>query len=93
MPVTQPVNEAAFFTGSSGLTKYELLRPDYYDSSGKVWDTISFVLNLVSKNTNDMAGVVLFELQSDGKLKVETFPGKSADGVSGFTSKAVMYER
>ena len=80
-------------TKSSGLTKYELLRPDYYDSSGKVWDTISFVLNLVSKNTNDMAGVVLFELQSDGKLKVETFPGKSADGVSGFTSKALMYER
>ncbi|MBI3290415.1 hypothetical protein HYZ78_03405 [Candidatus Microgenomates bacterium] len=80
-------------TKSSGTVKYELYRPDYHDSSGKVWDTISYVPGLVAKNTNEMAGVVLFELQNDGKLKVETFPGKSTDRVSGFTSKALIYER
>jgi len=80
-------------TKSSGVVKYELYKFDYHDSSGKVWDTISFVDGLVSKNTSEMAGVVLFELQADGKLKMETFPGKSLEGVSGFTSKAVMYER
>ena len=80
-------------TKPSGLIKYELYKFDYYDSSGKLWDEISFVAGLVSKNTSEMAGVVLFELQAGGKLKVETFPGKSADQVSGFTSKAGMYER
>ena len=80
-------------TKSSGVIKYELVRPDYYDSSGKVWDTIHFVENLVAKNTEDLAGVVLFELQADGKLKVETFPGKSAAQVSTFTTKALIYER
>ncbi len=80
-------------TKDSGVVKYELYKFDYLDSNGKVWDTISFVPGLMAKNTNELAGVVLFELQDDGKLKVETFPGKSAEAVSGFTSKALYYER
>ena len=78
---------------ATGLVKYELYKFDYHDSSGQLWDAISYVPGLVAKNTSEMAGVVLFELQNDGKLKVETFPGKSAAQVSDFTSKAVMYER
>ncbi len=80
-------------TKASGVVKYELYKFDYYDSSGKVWDTISYVPGLVAKNTSEMVGMVLFEIQSDGKLKLETFPGKSADQASGFTSKAQTYER
>lgn len=78
---------------SSGVIKYELVKFDYHDGSGKIWDTIHFAPGLVAKNTDEQAGVVLFELQSDGRLKVETFPGKFADQVSGFTSKALIYER
>ena len=80
-------------TKSSGVAKYELMKFDYYDSSGNKWDTISFASGLTAKNTDELAGVVLFELQNDGKLKVEAFPEKSADQVSVFTSKAVLYER
>ena len=80
-------------TKNSGIIKYELYRHDYYDLAGNLWDQVNFVPNLVSKNTNDLAGTVLFELLDDGKLRVETFPGKTADQISGFTDKAIIYER
>lgn len=80
-------------TKNSGVTKYELVKFDYHGQDGRVWDTIHLVPNLVAKNTEELAGTVLFELQDDGKLKIETFPGKTASEVGGFTSKAVIYER
>lgn len=78
---------------SSGVVKYELSAFDYYDLSGNKWDTIHFVSKLKAKNEDYVVGVVLFELQADGKLKLETFSGKSASQVSGFTNKALIYER
>lgn len=78
---------------TSGVVTYELVKFDYYDSSGKIWDTIHYVPDLVAKNTQELAGVVLFELTDEGKLKVETFPGKTANQVSGFTNNAKVYER
>ena len=78
---------------NSGVVKYELVKFDYHDSSGKVWDEIQYVEGLTAKNTNEMVGVVLFELQGDRKLKVETFSGKSASQVLGFTQNAITYER
>lgn len=78
---------------NSGIVKYELVKFDYYDSSGKVWDAINFVPDLVAKNTQELAGTVLFQLMEDGRLKIETFPGKISDQVSGFTSNARIYER
>lgn len=78
---------------NSGVIKYELVKFDYHDSSGKIWDTIHFVPDLIAKNTQELAGVVLFELMADGKLKVEAFPGRSASQVSEFTSSAQIYER
>ncbi|MBI2022814.1 hypothetical protein HYS97_03130 [Candidatus Daviesbacteria bacterium] len=80
-------------TKAYGVTKYELMRFDYYEPNGNRWDTISLVSGLTAKNTEELAGVVLFELQEDGKLKVEAFPGKSASQVSRFTTKAIIYER
>lgn len=38
-------------------------------------------------------GVVLFQLLDDRTLKVETFPGKTAAQVDGFTESALLYER
>ena len=80
-------------TQDSGLVKYELYKFDYYKTDETKWDTISFASGLTAKNTEELAGVVLFEIQSDGKLKVETFPGKTKDQVSGFTNSAKVYER
>lgn len=54
---------------------------------------IHFASDLVAKNTQELTGVVLFELMTDGKLKAETFPGRSANQVTGFTSSAQIYER
>lgn len=78
---------------ATGLVKYELVKFDYHDSSGKNWDTIHFSPGLVAKNTDEQAGVVLFELIDDGKLKVEIFPGKSAEEINGFSGNTQIYER
>ncbi len=78
---------------NSGLVKYELYKFDYYKPDGGKWDIISFASGLTAKNTEELAGVVLFEIQKDGKLKVETFPGKTKDQVNAFTNNAKVYER
>lgn len=80
-------------TKNSGKITYELVKFGYYDSSGKEWDMVRYVLDLVAQNKDEQAGVVLFELVEDNKLKVEVFPGKTKDQVSGFTSQALKYER
>ena len=38
-------------------------------------------------------GTVLLQLVGPAKLKLELFPGKTKEQVSGFTSKAIIYER
>jgi hypothetical protein len=38
-------------------------------------------------------GVVLFQLLDDGHLKMEAFPGMTADEVSSFTENAKIYVR
>src|SRR3989344_3643285 len=76
----------------SGIIKYELTAFDYF-SSGTKWDSLHYVPNLVAKNTNEIAGVVLFQLLNSSTLKVEVFPGKTASQVSGFTANALTYER
>lgn len=42
---------------------------------------------------NVFKGTVLLQLLEKSKLKVETFPGKRKDEVTGFTSNALIYER
>lgn len=43
--------------------------------------------------SNNVSGVILVQVQSGEKLKVEVIPGKTAAQVSGFSSAAVTYER
>lgn len=78
---------------NSGVVEYELVKFDYYNSNGNIWDTIHFVDNLVAKNSQEIVGVVLFEFVDNRRLRAEVFPGKVADQVSGFTSGAQVYER
>ena len=78
---------------TSGLVVYELVGYDYWVGDER-WDRVSLVSGLEARHRDsDVRGVVLFQLLDDRTLKVETFPGKSASEVAGFTNAALMYER
>lgn len=78
---------------TSGLVGYELVGYDYWVGDLR-WDRMSLVTGIEARNQDsDVRGVVLFQLLDDRTLKVETFPGKSANEVAGFTNAALMYER
>ncbi|KYK31383.1 MAG: hypothetical protein AYK22_02570 [Thermoplasmatales archaeon SG8-52-3] len=76
----------------SGLVKYELVDYDFYNASIR-WDRESLVKGLKIENYDNVHGVVLFQLNEDRKLKVEIFPDKRAQDVSGFTENALIYVR
>lgn len=75
-----------------GVVKYELTGFDYHYGND-YWDRNSQVKGIKVKNKNEVKGVILFQVLENNKLKMETFDGKTAEQVSGFTDNAVMYER
>jgi hypothetical protein len=78
---------------ASGLVVYELVGYDYWAGS-QPWDRQSLVRGLEARNRDsDVRGTVLLQLVDDRRLRVESFPGKSASEVTGFTAAALMYER
>lgn len=79
-------------TKASGLTKYELLSYNLSAATGQSHGGQLSRGMKVSQN-EALQGTILVEVQNSEKLKVETFPGKTAAQVSGFTSAAVIYER
>lgn len=77
----------------SGVVVYELVAYDYY-IDGERWDRVSLVKGIEARNADGpIFGVVLFQLVDDRTLMVETFPGKTASQVDGFTASALIYER
>jgi hypothetical protein len=77
----------------SGVVAYELVDYDYY-TDGQRWDRVSLVKGIEARNIDEFTyGVVLFQMVDDRRLKVETFPGKNAGQVGGFTESASIYER
>lgn len=77
----------------TGLVKYELVDYDFYVGDER-WDRSSLAKGLELRNNDDYVhGVVLFQIIEDGKLKVEIFPGKTAEDVAGFTDDAFIYIR
>jgi len=78
---------------SSGLVKYELVGIDYVLENGQSWDRMSVAKNLKVRDSDRVEGTVLVQLISDRKIKFESFPGKTAQEVQGFTDKAAIYER
>lgn len=74
--------DPADISKDSGVTKYELINMpnNFYPAEEQ------------NQNTS-VLGVALFQVLAGEKLKVETFPGKTASQVSGFTSAAKTYER
>lgn len=66
----------------AGLVKYELLSLGLIDGPEPL-----------AGNNGVVQGTVLLQVLDDDRLRAETFPGKTAAQVSGFTSAAVVYER
>jgi len=79
--------------GVEERVKYELTGYEYVDESGRSWDRQSYATGLRAESGDNVQGVILVQLLENRKLKVEVFPGKSADQVSGFTSAAEIYVR
>jgi hypothetical protein len=75
-------------SAASGVVKYEVIRTSY---SGASSGQQAKGMKLINDGTPE--GTVLFQVMDGEKLKVETFPGKTAAQVSGFTSKAATYVR
>ena len=77
----------------SGVVMYELVDYDYY-VEGERWDRVSLAKGIEARNLDGrISGVVLFQLVDDRTLRVETFPGKTAPQIAGFTASALIYER
>ncbi len=77
----------------SGAIKYELVFPMFTAVGGEPWDQVSYagpIKRTAGKNTS---GVLLVQIVSDREIKVEAFPGKTRDQVTGFTQAARLYER
>ncbi len=66
----------------TGPVKYELV----YARIGSAGQTFEGI-------PTGVQGVLLVEMQDDRRLKVQSFPGKTASQVHGFTAEASVYER
>jgi len=73
---------------------YELVQIDHYRAStGQSWDRMRPYDDLKGRPGSVVQGTVLAQLVSPRKLKFQVFAGKSASQISGFDSKAIIYER
>lgn len=78
----------------TGLVKYELIDAHYTLPNGKSWDQEIFATDVkLDISRPDLYGTLLVQLVGERKLKLETFPSKSASEVTGFTANALIYER
>ena len=80
----------------TGLVKYELVSFSYFNGSPdmeNIWMEGYADEIFASSDGFPVLGTVLFQLVEDQKLKMEAFPGQTANEVSGFTSNAKFFER
>jgi hypothetical protein len=80
-------------TKASGPTKYEVIAVSYSQPNGQMWNGGMLPKGAKLSQTGTVRGTALFQVMDGEKLKVELFPGKTADQVTGFTSAAQTYER
>ena len=78
---------------ATGLVKYELTELDYVLSNGQQWDHMSFADDVKAVSESGIEGVVVVQLISERKLKLEVFPRKRSNEVTGFGENAIIYER
>lgn len=78
----------------SGMVKYELTSREYYRSStGQIWNYMDVYADIKMRAQVHAQGTALVQLIGTRKLKFEAFPGKTIKEVTGFSEKAMIYER
>jgi hypothetical protein len=77
---------------TSGIVKYDLSVLTYTDQNGASWNGQGPAKAVTAHASNTM-GTALVQMQSPRKVKVEVFPGKMPEQVTGFTSAAKIYTR
>ncbi|MEK7152873.1 MAG: hypothetical protein AAB834_02925, partial [Patescibacteria group bacterium] len=80
--------DPAKVSAGTGLVKYELVEQDISAANGVQQTNSSNIAQ-----APQTAGTILVQVLNGEKLKVETFVGKPASQVTGFTAKAMEYER
>ena len=78
---------------ASGMIKYALTYASFTTLDGRGWNQEEYVGPVRRVPSRDNAGVILVQMVSDRLIKVEKFPGKTEDEVTGFSPAAEMYER
>lgn len=92
--VTGNAPHPAEVTVASGLVKYELRFGGYlHKQTGRTWNYVEPFDDFEVRPFREVQGTVLLQMVGERRLKVESFPGKSASEVQGFTAAAVFYER
>jgi hypothetical protein len=86
--------DPATVSEGTGLVKYELGQIAAYNGdTGETWNGMSYVPHIKVRANTPATGTVLMQMVGARELKVEIFPGVTADLVGGFDSTALTYER
>lgn len=75
--------DPAKVSAKDGIVKYELVYAPFNSNGDRIE---------LPPHMRGVQGVLLAQLTADRKLKIETFPGKSASEVNAFTARATAYE-
>lgn len=77
----------------TGLVKYELGALSYVTPSGSRWDFQTVIHGVTLQDVTTVKATVLAQLTDKRTLKMEVFPGKTADQVTAFDANALTYTR
>jgi hypothetical protein len=81
-------------TKATSPVKYELIARNYETPEGAPWNGRSgLVKGLKVSQRGAVVGTIAFEIEDGEKLRLETFPGKTAAQVTVLTPAAQIYER
>jgi hypothetical protein len=79
---------------ATGLVEYELGQiVAYSGDTGQAWNGMSYQPHIKVRASTPAMGTVLMQMVAPRQLRVEIFPGKTADQVSDFDSGVLVYER
>ncbi len=79
--------------GIGQVVKYEVVSFSYVDSNGQRWGEERYTPEVKLVPSQQVEGVILYQLQDKDTLRVEVFAGKKASEISGFTSASQTYKR
>ena len=85
--------DPAKISRDSGMVKYELVSWGYTTENGQEWDKTKLAKVIKATEGTHVDGTALVQMLEDRKIKFETFPSKTAEEVTEFTSNARIYER